>query len=83
MRLDDRTKELIAVGAAVTANCGRPCLEYHASKARESGATEEKIKEAVQVGKEVRKGASGAFDKFAYNFLKGAPDAEKALKEGC
>lgn len=83
MQLDERIRELIAVGASVTANCGRPCLEYHAAKARESGATEEEIREAVEVGKEVRKGASGSFDKFAFNFLKDAPAAEEALKRGC
>ena len=84
MKLDDRTKELIAVGASVTANCGRPCLEYHSTKARESGATEEEIKEAVEVGKEVRKGASGAFDKSAYQLLfKGTPTKAIAADEVC
>jgi AhpD family alkylhydroperoxidase len=83
MKLDERTKELIAVGASVTANCGRPCLEYHAAKAQESGATEEEIKEAIEVGKEVRKGASGSFDKFAYNLLKGTPDKAKTEDVEC
>lgn len=83
MQLDDRIKELIAVGASVTANCKQPCLEYHAAKALESGATEEEIKEAVEVGKEVRKGASGSFDKFAYNLLKDAPAAAKTSDDGC
>jgi AhpD family alkylhydroperoxidase len=73
MKLDDRIKELIAVGASVTANCYKPCLEYHAGKARESGASEEEIAEAVNVGKEVRKGASGSFDKSSRKFLEGAP----------
>jgi AhpD family alkylhydroperoxidase len=83
MKLDDRIKELIAVGASVTANCGRPCLEYHAARALESGATEEEIKEAVNVGKEVRKGASDSFDKFAYNLLiKDSSSAAKASDKG-
>lgn len=83
MKLEERIKELIAVGASVTANCGRPCLEHHSARARESGATEEEIKEAVEVGKEVRKGASGSFDKFAYNLLiKDSPSGASASDEG-
>lgn len=31
--LDEKTKELIAIGAAITANC-QPCLEYHTVEAR-------------------------------------------------
>ncbi|NIM05141.1 MAG: carboxymuconolactone decarboxylase family protein, partial [Armatimonadetes bacterium] len=44
--MDKRTKELIAIGASITANC-QPCLEYHVTKARENGAEEEEIKEAI------------------------------------
>ena len=73
MTLDDRIKELIAVGASVTANCFKPCLEYHTGKARESGASDEEIAEAVNVAKEVRRISSGSFDKSARNFLEGGP----------
>jgi AhpD family alkylhydroperoxidase len=64
MKLDSRIRELIAVGAAVTANC-RPCLQYHSAKALESGAGADEIAEAVEVGKTVRKGAAAGMDKFA------------------
>ncbi len=73
MTLDDRIKELIAVGASVTANCYKPCLEYHVAKARETGASEEEIAEAVNVAKEVRRISSGSFDKSSRKFLEGAP----------
>ncbi|WP_455389546.1 carboxymuconolactone decarboxylase family protein, partial [Petrachloros mirabilis] len=53
MKLDDRIKELIAVGASIAANC-QPCLQYHTSEAQKSGAEEEEIKEAIEVGKMVR-----------------------------
>ncbi len=69
MTLDDRIKELIAIGASVTANCFKPCLEYHTGKARESGASEEEIAEAVNIAKEVRRISSGSFDKSARNLL--------------
>jgi AhpD family alkylhydroperoxidase len=36
MGLDIRTRELIAVGASVAANC-QACLQYHFDKTRENG----------------------------------------------
>lgn len=78
MTLDDRIKELIAVGASVTANCYKPCLEYHVAKARESGASEEEIEEAVNIAKEVRRISSGVLDKSARKLLEGTPPTAKA-----
>ena len=62
--MDDKTKELIAIGASISANC-QPCLEYHTSKAREYGLNETEIKEATEIGKLVRRGAASKTDKFA------------------
>ncbi len=62
--LDNRIKELIAVGASVTANC-QPCLQYHVGQSLENGADENEIAEAVEVAKMVRKGATSKMDKFA------------------
>jgi AhpD family alkylhydroperoxidase len=66
MKLDTRIKELIAVGASVTANC-QPCLQYHVSKARESGADDEELAAAIEVAKTVRKGAAAKMDELAGN----------------
>jgi AhpD family alkylhydroperoxidase len=77
-------KELIAIGASVTANC-QPCLEYHVTKARENGAEEDEIKEAVAVGKLVRKGAAGKMDQYAskmFNATTATPDAAENIS-GC
>lgn len=63
MKLDDRTIRLIAVGASITANC-QPCLETNVMKARECGADEQEIGEAIEIGKMVRKGAASKMDKF-------------------
>jgi AhpD family alkylhydroperoxidase len=57
MQLDIRTRELIAIGASVTAGC-HPCLKYHTAKATENGVAQEEIVEAIEVGKMVRKGAA-------------------------
>ncbi|MBA4373704.1 MAG: carboxymuconolactone decarboxylase family protein [Thermodesulfovibrio sp.] len=64
MKLEERIKELIAIGASVTANC-QPCLQYHVDKAMENGANEQEVKEAIEVAKMVRKGAAAKMDKFA------------------
>ena len=72
--MDTRMKELIAIGAAATGNCVA-CLRYHLAKAREAGATEADIRAAVGVGRLVRKGAAGAWDKEAASMLGAAEPA--------
>jgi AhpD family alkylhydroperoxidase len=82
MKLDNRTMELIAVGASLTANC-QPCLQYHAKKALESGADEQEIAEAIEVGKMVRKGAASKMDKFAASLNQAVPSAAGEADGGC
>jgi AhpD family alkylhydroperoxidase len=60
--IDEKIKELIAIGASVSANC-HPCLKYHTTKACELKVDEEEIQQAIDVGKMVRKGATGEMDK--------------------
>ncbi len=60
--IDDKIKELIATGASVSANC-HPCIRYHVNKARELAVDEEELRQAIEVGKMVRKGAAGEMDK--------------------
>lgn len=49
MVMDKKTNELTAIGASVAGGCV-PCLRYHLSAAREAGATEMEIREAVSIG---------------------------------
>jgi AhpD family alkylhydroperoxidase len=79
MALDERTKELVAVGASITANCG-PCLEYHTRKAREAGADGAEIAQAADVGRLVRKGAAGKLDALSAKILEGLAVSSS---EGC
>ena len=60
--LDAGIKELIAVGASVSANC-QPCVKYHTAKAHELKINDAEIQQAIDVGKMVRKGAGGEMDK--------------------
>ena len=84
MELDNRIKELVAVGASITANC-QPCLQYHIGEAQKSGAEEQDIKEAIEVGKKVRRGAASKMDKFAATLIQpGAPAASSSSEgSGC
>jgi len=53
MLLDEKTRELIAVGAAIAGNC-LPCLTYHFQKCRELGISVEEIDEAIETAKTVK-----------------------------
>lgn len=64
MVFDDRIRELVAVGASITANC-QPCLQLHAEKAIAAGATPREVTAAIEVGNRVRKGAAAKMEAFA------------------
>ena len=66
--MDNKTMELIAIGASITAHC-QPCLTYHIGKARELGIDEQDIREAVAVGHKVEKGSMSAMRDFTGAFL--------------
>ena len=70
--MDERTKELIAIGASVGAHC-QPCLTYHVGKAREMGIDDETIKAAIETGHVVEKGAMSAMRKFSVAVLEPSP----------
>jgi AhpD family alkylhydroperoxidase len=80
--MDIRIKELIAVGASVTANC-QPCLDYHVSAARQAGADEKEINTAIEVAKAVRKGAAAKMDQFASTIADQAETVTSASEQGC
>jgi AhpD family alkylhydroperoxidase len=52
-----RTKELIALGVALTTQCAY-CLEIHTKKAKDLGVTEAEIAEVVMVSAALRAGGS-------------------------
>ncbi len=70
--MDERTKELIAIGASVGAHC-QPCLTYHVEKARELGIDDESIRAAIETGHMVEKGAMSAMRKFSASILESSP----------
>ena len=80
--MDNRIKELIAIGASVTANC-QPCLNYHVTAAREAGADEKEINMAIEVAKAVRKGAVAKMDQFASTVVDQTETVASASEQGC
>lgn len=61
-------KELIAVGISIVVNC-EPCLEWHIKEALNSGASEEQILEAIEVGIEMGGGPATVSSRFALKVL--------------
>ena len=53
MRLEQRDKELAAIGASIGANC-RPCIEYHLRAGREAGLSDRALADAVATARAVR-----------------------------
>lgn len=66
--MDERTKELIAIGASVGAHC-QPCRALHVQKARELGIDDEEIRAAIEAGHMVEKGAMSAMRKYSSSIL--------------
>ena len=53
MQLEQRDKELAAIGAAIGCNC-RPCIEHHIPAGREAGLSVAELADAVTVARAVR-----------------------------
>ena len=61
-------KELIAIGISIVINC-ESCLEWHIREALKSGASEEQVLEAVEVGIEMGGGPATVSSRFALKVL--------------
>ena len=66
--MDEKTKELIAIGAGAAVNC-RPCMEYHLEQGWQAGASEEEIRQAVDVGLQVNHGAAAKTKEYVASIL--------------
>lgn len=58
MPLDQKDKELAAIGASIGANC-RPCIEHHLAAGREAGLSRAELHDAVATAHAVRREAAG------------------------
>lgn len=67
--LPAKTKDLIAVAVAHVTQCPY-CIRAHTRSARQKGATEEEIMEAIWVAAEMRAGAAIAHSALAIDVMK-------------
>lgn len=79
--METKTKLLIAIGAAVVANC-QPCLKTLLKNAKENAVEEKEIQEAIGVAIVVRKNSITQIDKFLTG-LAGTEAANGNAAEGC
>ena len=61
--INEKTQELIALGASIAAQC-QPCLKHHVAKARELGLGDEEIQQAIEIGRMVKLTAGSAFREY-------------------
>lgn len=69
--VDERIKELIAIGTSIGLHC-YPCLSYHVAKAKDLVIEEKDIREAIAVGHIVEKGAMSTMRKYSEGILEKA-----------
>lgn len=62
--LDPTTSALVAIGAAVAANC-QPCLTHHVAQARALGVGDAALAEAVAVAQRVKEAPARAISELA------------------
>ncbi len=72
MKLDMKTEKLVAISASVAVNC-LPCIKHTLKAAKDSGATEDEIRDeirnVIKLAKEVKTKSYGFTDKFAEEIL--------------
>ena len=81
MEMNERIRELIAIGASVTANC-QPCLQLHVEQAIKSGVEPREVTIAIEIGKRVRKGATAKMEAFSTRLQAGTSQDFEVVTEG-
>lgn len=68
MALTIKEKELVNIGASVATGC-KPCIDYHFAKARQAGASDEEIKQAISDAVVVRDSAKQIMEEHGLKHL--------------
>lgn len=66
----DAVAELVAIGAAIAANC-EPCFKYHFQQAKKLGVSHEDMMRAVKTALSVKETPAKAMLQLAHRFLEG------------
>jgi len=80
--MNEKMKELVAMGAAAAANC-HPCMDHHLAKCDELGIDREEVLAAVKVGLMVNRGAEKAIRKKSRELLGESALATLAAVSSC
>lgn len=78
----DDVAELVAIGAAIAANC-EPCFKYHFQQARKLGVSREDMMRAVKTAQAVKEAPAKAMLQLADRFLEGDPDGLPVVQSCC
>ncbi len=78
MALDQKDKELVAIGASVGALC-RPCIEHHIPAGRDAGLTGPELARAVQVAQATHRTAAELLFRRSRELLGGEAPAGAAV----
>lgn len=79
--MDERMKELIAIGASAAVNC-HPCMDFHLGECARLGLDHAEVRAAVDVGLAVAKGAA-AKTRDKADALLGKPACGSGGGNGC
>jgi AhpD family alkylhydroperoxidase len=66
--LQKKHKELIAVGISIVINC-ESCMQWHIEQSAQSGATQQEVFEAIEVGIEMGGGPATVSARFALDVM--------------
>ncbi|PWI58040.1 carboxymuconolactone decarboxylase family protein [Sulfoacidibacillus thermotolerans] len=79
--MNELTKELIQVAAAVAVGC-TSCMEYHVPKARELGASDADLQEVLALVRPVKLIATMKVDEFAEDMFRSRETELNVVSEG-
>lgn len=68
MALEQKDKELVAIGASIGAGCG-PCIDHHIPAGRDAGLTEPQLARAVEVAEAAHRVAAGLMSRRCRHLL--------------
>jgi len=78
----DAVAELVAIGAAIAANCD-PCFKYHFQQARKLGISREDMMLAVKTAQSVKETPAKAMLQLAQRYLEGDPAGLPTVQSCC
>ena len=81
-QLSLRDRELVALGAALAANC-IPCVEFHIPKAREAGISDAELNEVLMLADKVRQVPAKKGLEVADRLIKGENAQARSMSDQC